>query len=240
MGSIADFYELMNRLVYKKDEYTVDNYTVENDGENVDDNPVGNQEFTVDLSSAGVTEEYFDKVDWACQSLVIFYENNIANTEMHGAFYDIMIGPRKRNYDDLKFCLIMDIFRCYSGLDHSTSLNQPEGIALLLLLTRLFLPEKLFTFYNLPEIPESVINLDAIVSYAAAGSDEVGIPSEELIIATLLSKVRPKYETLYRKVLYRFCEAISEVDGTVSRFEDEFLKSLLRLDDDDPTNDIEM
>lgn len=46
-------------------------------------------------------------------------------------------------------------------------------------------------------------------------------------------------EVLYRKVIYRFCEAISEVDGTVSRSEDEFLKAILRLDDD-PDNNIEM
>lgn len=240
MASIEEFYSLMDRLVYKKNEDSYeDNYDEDSENgetlQNVDD-----EEFTVDLSGANVTEEYFDNVDWAAQSLVTFFENHLVNSEVHKAFYDITVGPRRRNYDDLKFCLLIDIERCYSGLNHHTSLNTPEGIALLLLLTRLFMPEKMFGYAGLSQVPESVINLDAMVAYASMGSEEIDIPADELVIAHLLSEARPKSENLYRKVVYRFCEAISEVDGSISRSEEEFLKSLLRLDDDDPDNDIEM
>lgn len=239
MASIEEFYGLMDRLVYKKETYSFEDKddTVTNNEEIIQ--VADNDEFSVDLSGVNVTEAYFDNFDWAAQNIVTFFDNHLVNSDVHKAFYDVLVGPRRRNYDDMKFCLLIDIERCYVGLNHSTSPNTPEGIALLLLLTRLFMPQKLFGYAGLNQVPESVINLDAIVAYASMGSEEIDIPADELVIARLLAEVKPNSEVLYRKVIYRFCEAISEVDGTVSRSEDEFLKAILRLDDD-PDNDIEM
>jgi hypothetical protein len=134
--------------------------------------------------------------------------------------------------------LMIDVVRAYEGLNHSTRLNCPEGIALLLLLVKFFRPDYFISYQGLKAIPTDIINLDGLVPYISNCSDQIDIPMEDSVISVLLQDVHPKADKTYRIAMYALFEAISEVDGVISLSEREYLMSLLRLDDDDMTNDI--
>ena len=225
MDCFTDFYERLEMLTAAP-EIELD----ENEEPIVDD-------FTSDISQ-GITEEYFDKVDQASSMLLNFFEKYIADTRMHVALHELVNTRRRKNYDDLKLIQMVDVIRAYEGLDHSTRLNSPEGIALLLLLVKFFRPDFFVTFQGLKTIPTDIINLDGIVPYISACSDEIDIPKEECIVSTLLQEVRTKADRTYRMCLYHLFEAVSQVDGVISQSEREYLMALLNLDDDDVTNDI--
>ena len=195
-------------------------------------------DYTLDLSQTGITEEYFDKVDSASSMIIMLYERHLNTNPMQRLLHDNIRTGRYKNRDDVKLCLMIDIVRCYYGLGHRTSLNSPEGIALLLLLIKLFRNEYTITYKGLGEIPNYIIDIDGLVPYISECSDQIDIAKDQSVLSTLLQNKYPQVDRSYRIALYRYCEAISEVDGTISREEREFLMTLLRLDDDDVTNDI--
>lgn len=196
------------------------------------------EEFTVDLTRSGATKEFFERVDVAATMLMTFYDRHVATTAVHNALYDRALLYKRRTYDDLKLCMMIDVLRCYDGLGHTTSLNTKEGLALLVLLVKMYRPDFMMSYQTLDRIPESIINLDALVSYISLCSEEINFPADTIIISELLQQARPSADIVYRTVLYKYCEAISEADGVISLSEREWLMSILRLDDDDITNDI--
>ena len=196
----------------------------------------GEGTFEDDISSDltnGISEEYFDFVDQASTHLYSFYEKHIADSRMHQALHELVNTRRRKNYDDLKLVLMVDVIRAYNGLDHSTRLNAPEGIALLLLLVKLFRPDYFISFSGLKAIPSDIINLDGLVPYISACSEEIDIPHNESVISILLRQVHPRADKTYRQCLYYLFEVLSKVDGVVSQSETEYLMGLLRLENDD-------
>lgn len=193
-----------------------------------------------DITSPKVTPEYFNKIDFATSQLIEFYNDVIARPSTHAILYDYISETKKRDYSDLKLCFLIDMLRCYEGLSHPTNLSSPEGVALLLLLSKSFFPGFFFNYGTLSKVPECVINLDAIVPYIVESSEEIGNKDGEIIISKLLHDINPKADILYRQLIYKFCEAVSEVDGIISQSEKEWLMAVLRLDDNDGTNDIIM
>lgn len=226
MDCFTDFYERLEALT------TIPEPELDEEG-----NPIEEEDFKSDLSF-GISEEYFEKVDHASTTLVNFYERYVADSVMHFALHSRINTRRRKNYDDLKLMVMVDVVRAYEGLDHSTRLNCPEGIALLLLLVKLFRPDYFISYEGLKEIPTDIINLDGIVPYISAVSDMIDIPTEESVISELLLEAHPKHERSYRICLYHLFEAVSEADGVISLSEREYLMTLLHLDDDDVSNDI--
>ena len=225
MECFTEFYELLENLTQPT--------VIEEDDElgTIDD------DFKSDLST-GIDEKYFDKIDQASSMILSFYERYIADTRMHVALHERVNTRRRKDYNDLKLMLMIDVVRAYEGLNHSTRLNCPEGIALLLLLVKFFRPDYFISYQGLKAIPTDIINLDGLVPYISNCSDQIDIPMEESVISALLQDVHPKADKTYRIAMYALFEAISEVDGIISLSEREYLMSLLRLDDDDVTNDI--
>ena len=226
MDCFIDFYERLEALT------TTPEPELDEEG-----NPIVEEDFKSDLSF-GIEVAYFDKVDHASSTLVQFFDRYIGDSIMHKVLHSHINTRRRKNYDDLKLMVMVDVLRAYQGLDHSTRLNSPEGIALLLLLVKFFRPDYFISYPGLKEIPINIINLDGIVPYISACSDEVGIPQNESIVSTLMLEGHPRHERAYRICLYQLCEAISEVDGIISLSEREYLMTLLHLDDDDVSNDI--
>ena len=225
MECFTEFYELLENLTQPP--------VIDEDDElgTIDD------DFKSDLST-GIDEKYFDKIDQASSMILSFYERYIADTRMHVALHERVNTRRRKDYNDLKLMLMIDVVRAYEGLNHSTRLNCPEGIALLLLLAKLFRPDYFISYQGLKAIPTDIINLDGLVPYISNCSDQIDIPMEDSVISVLLQDVHPKADKTYRIAMYALFEAISEVDGVISLSEREYLMSLLRLDDDDVTNDI--
>lgn len=225
MECFTEFYELLESLTQPP--------VIEEDSEQgiIDD------DFKSDLST-DIEEKYFDKIDQASSMVVSFYERYIADTRMHVALHERVNTRRRKDYNDLKLMLMVDVVRAYEGLNHSTRLNCPEGIALLLLLVKFFRPDYFISYQGLKAIPTDIINLDGLVPYISNCSDQIDIPMEESVISILLRDAHPKADKTYRIAMYALFEAISEVDGVISLSEREYLMSLLRLDDGDVTNDI--
>ena len=226
MDCFTDFYERLEMLT------AIPEPELDEEG-----NPIIVEDFTTDLSN-GISVEYFDKVDHASTMLRDFYEKYIADPRMHQALHELVNTRHRKNYDDLKLMLMIDVIRAYEGLDHSTRLNSPEGIALLLLLVKLFKPDYFIPYEGLKAIPTDIINLDGILPYVAVCSEEVEFTDESIVVSALLQNVHPKADRTYRICLYHLFEAIAEVDGVISQSEREYLMTLLRLDDDDVSNDI--
>ena len=225
MDCFNEFYERLEALTQPP--------VVEDD----DELEIIDDSFKSDLS-VGIDEKYFDKIDQASSMILSFYERYIADTRMHVALHERVNTRRRKNYDDLKLMLMVDVIRAYEGLNHSTRLNCPEGIALLMLLVKFFRPDYFISYQGLKEIPEDIINLDGLVPYISDCSEQIDIPLEESVISNLLQDAHPNADKTYRSAMYRLFEAISEVDGVISLSEREYLMTLLRLDDDDVTNDI--
>lgn len=225
MDCFTEFYELLETLAQPP-------VIAEDDEQGYNDDV-----FMNDLSE-GIEESYFEKIDQATSMVLSFYERYIADTMMHIALHERVNTRRRKNYDDLKLMLMIDVVRAYEGLNHSTRLNCPEGIALLLLLVKFFRPDYFISYQGLKAIPSDIINLDGLVPYISNCSDQIDIPMEESVISTLLQDAHPKADKSYRIAMYALFEAISEVDGVISRSEREYLMTLLRLDDEDVSNDI--
>lgn len=227
MDCFTDYYEQLERLTAIP-EPEVDEYG----------NPIPVENDMTDLS-AEIDESYFNKIDHASSSIQFFYDRYIADNKMHQALHSYVNTRRRKNYDDLKLMLMIDIVRGYEGLNHSTRLNSPEGIALLLVLVKIYRRDYIITYETLNEIPEIILILDGLIPYIANCADQINdIPSENSIISTLLLEAHPKNDRTYRICLYYFFEAVAEADGFISNSEREFLLTLLRLDDNDVTNDI--
>lgn len=195
-------------------------------------------EVTVDLTSSGITREYYAKIDERSDAILDFFQNKIANQEVREALKGIATIDGYRDDDDLMLCLLMDIVHCFDGLDHPTSLGTCEGIALLNVMEKVYRPDYYMSFEELSVVPSFIINLDAMVSYIVTCIEATDIMKSQSIVSALLQKVNPEADKEYRILLYRFCEAISEVDGVISIPEREFLMNILRLDDNDVTTDI--
>ena len=97
-------------------------------------------DFTTDLSKYGMTEDYYKKVDQATEQLCKFYTVKLENASIHNALAYMLNDSHSEN---VKFCMLIDVLRCYDGLDHPTTFTTPEGIALMILLDKILLLLKL-------------------------------------------------------------------------------------------------
>lgn len=218
MSVFTDYFDRLNMVI----------------NQNYDSNDV-----TVDLTISGITREYYAKIDERSDDILGFFHTTIANLAVRDALKEIITIDGYRDDDDLMLCLLMDIVHCFYGLDHRTSLSTCEGIALLNIMEKVYRPDYYMSFEELSEVPAFIINLDAMVTYISACIEATDIMKSQSIVSTLLQKVNPEADKEYRILLYRFCEAISQVDSVISIPEREFLMNILRLDDNDISTDIQ-
>lgn len=192
----------------------------------------------IDLTSSGVSKKYFTKIDERSDNLLDFFRQTVATQEVRDALRKIVTIEGYQDDDDLMLCLLMDFVYCFDGLNHPTSLNTCEGLALLNVMTKVYRPDYYMSFEELSETPQFIVNLDSMVSYIWGCIEETVIMKSQSIVSVLLQAVNPEADKEYRIILYKLCEAISEADGVISTPEREFLMNVLRLDDDDVSNDI--
>lgn len=190
----------------------------------------------VDLSTIGVTENYFCNVSDAAQAITDFYEEYLTLSDFSQQI------NKKYCFDsetDVKLALIIDVLRCYDGLGHSTSFNTPEGIAIMIFLGKIYEVERIYSFKDLSDIDSGTVSLIDIIPYIDQCSHEIGNMST-LLISSILENTDPDVDKLYRQLLYKLCKSIASVDGNIAIEEKEWLEEIAHLDDDDTTNDIEI
>lgn len=203
---------------------------IENNQENT------NNEFTTDLLQYGIAKEYFEEVVKATGLLQNFYDKYLTNDIIRNAVCERLNDNHAEN---VKFCMLIDILRCYDGLDHHTSFTTPEGIALMVLLGKILNQGEINSYEQLESVNSATLSLIDIIPYISECSDELG-QKYSLFMSTIFEKEAPDIDRLYRMLLYNLCKRIAEVDGEISISEKEWLEEIALLADDDPDNDIDI
>ena len=193
-------------------------------------------EFTTDLLRYGITADYFHKVEKATEMMNKFYETKLANSTIRSA-----VEYRLNDYhaENLKFCLLIDVLRCYDGLNHPTTFTTPEGIALMILLDKIIGNKDIMTYSQLEAVSPSTLSLIDLVPYISECSEQIG-SRYSLFLSSIFEKKAPAVDRLYRRLMYNLCKTIAEVDGDISFSEEEWLREIALLNDDDPDNDIDI
>lgn len=193
-------------------------------------------DFATNLLQYNITEDYFIKVRRATELLLRFYESKLANTNIRNA---VAYRINHNHADNVKFCLLIDVLRCYDGLSHPTSFTTPEGIALMVLLDMIIGNGKIISYKQLEAVDAATLSLIDIVPYLSECSEQLG-SRHSLYLPTIFEKKAPSLERLYRRTLYNLCKTIAEVDGEITKAEEEWLNEIALLNDDDPNNDIDI
>lgn len=189
-----------------------------------------------DLLQYGITREYYEKVNTAIELLSKFYDMYLSKKQIQDAVSSCLNSQRK---DNVKFCMLIDIMRCYDGLDHPTSFNTPEGIALLILLDKIIGQARIERYENLATISSTTLKLIDIIPFIDECSYALG-DRYSLFMSSIFTKQSPDMDKLYRRLLYNLCKHIAEVDGVITIAEEDWLKEIALLNDDDPNNDIDI
>ena len=165
-----------------------------------------------------------------------FYHKYLTEKNIQQAVNDVLQDERAVN---VKFCLLMDVLRCYDGLGHPTSFATPEGIALMVLLGKLLGIGEVNSYEQLKSVNSATLSLLDIIPYLSQCSDELG-NRYSLFLSSIIERISPEADRQYRAVLYNICKRIAEVDGEISLSEQEWLKEIALMNDDDPSNDIDI
>ena len=217
MDSLDNLYEQYYNLIEKIQENT-------------------NSGFTTDLLQYGITKEYFEEVVKATGLLQNFYDKYLTIDNIRNAVCEKISDNHAEN---VKFCMLIDVLRCYDGLGHPTSFTTPEGIALMVLLGKIMSLGEINSYEQLETVNSSTLSLIDIIPYISECSEELG-QKYTLFMSTVFEKEAPDIDRLYRMLLYNLCKRIAEVDGEISISEKEWLEEIALLADDDPDNDIDI
>lgn len=193
-------------------------------------------DLTTDLLQYGINRDYFDKVNNAILLLQKFRDHYLLNKEIRSAVSARLKNDRTYN---VEFCLLIDVLRCYDGLDHPTTFNTPEGIALMVLLERILRQSKIERFEQLNSVSPATLKLIDIIPFLVECSYEIG-NRNTLFLSSIFEKYNPEIDRTYRRLLYKLCKQIAEVDGEISVSEDDWLKEVALLNDDHLENDIDV
>ena len=216
----------MDKFSLLYDQYSLYKENVDNDDSN----------FTTNLLQYGIMEDYFLKVSRAVELLIRFYETKLSNTTIRNA---VAYRLNHNHADNVKFCLLIDVLRCYDGLSHPTTFTTPEGIALMMLLDKLIGDSRIMAYEQLSEVDSATLSLIDLVPYIDECSEQLG-SRYSLYLPTIFEKKAPEMEKLYRRTLYNLCKTIAEVDSEITAAEEDWLNEIALLNDDDPDNDIDI
>ena len=132
--------------------------------------------------------------------------------------------------------MLIDIMRCYDGLNHPTSFNTPEGVALMMLMDKMIGQAKIER-KQLAVVSSTTLELIDIIPYINECSYELG-NRYSLFMSSVFEKTSPDMDKLYRRLIYNLCKHIAEVDSVNTISEKDWLNEIALLNDNDPENDI--
>lgn len=202
--------------------------------ENIQENT--DKGIATNLLQYGITEDYYNEVVKSAELLRDFYDKYMTNEIIHSAVYENLNDNHAEN---VKFCMMVDVLRCYDGLDHPTSFTTPEGIALMVLIGKIFGLGEISSYEQLKVVSSTTLTLIDIIPYISEFSNELG-KKYSLFMSTIFEKESPDIDQFYRKLIYNLCKIIAEVDGKLSLLEEDWLNEIALLNDNDPDNDIDV
>lgn len=194
------------------------------------------EDITTNLLEYGIKEDYFDNVNRATELLYKFYNVKLVKADIRNA---LSYKLNDNHSENVKMCLLIDVLRSYDGLGHPTSFTTPEGIALLVLMDKFIGNHEIEAYGRLGKVTSATLSLIDVIPSLSDCSDVLG-NKYALYLPSILAKKAPDTESLYRQYIYRLCKTIAEVDGEISVAEEEWLREIALLNDDDPNNDVEI
>lgn len=191
---------------------------------------------SADLLQYGITQSYYEDIVKASKLISEFSKKYLRTNSVY-----LSIKKRVDGFepDDMELYILIDIMRCYDGLDHSTSFTTPEGIALLVIISELYSVGNIHQYEDLKNVNYSTISITDLTPIIAECSYELG-SQYSLFISEILETENPSVDKLYRLIIYNLCHKIAMADGEISLSEKEWLEEIARLNDDDITNDIDV
>lgn len=111
---------------------------------------------TTDLLQYGIKRDYYEQVDKATGVLIEFYHKYLTTSDVWSKIVEKLHDERGEN---VKFCLLVDVTNCYEGLDHPTSFTTPEGIALMILLGKVFGIGEIHSYEQLANVSSATLSL---------------------------------------------------------------------------------
>ena len=156
-----------------------DQYALYKEKVNEDDS-----DFTTNLLQYEITEDYFLKVSKATELLLRFYEAKLANSTIRNA---VAYRLNHNHADNLKFCLLIDVLRCYDGLSHPTTFTTAEGVALMVLLDKIIGGCRIMTYRQLKTVDSATLSLIDLIPYLCECSEQLG-DKYSLYLPTIFEK----------------------------------------------------
>lgn len=193
-------------------------------------------DFATNLLQYDITQDYYNQVDKAAGLLKNFYDKYLKGSNIEEPINERF---QSRRVENVKFGLLIDVLRCYDGLDHPSSFTTPEGIALMILLGKILCVGEIQSYEQLESVSSATLSLIDIIPYISECSEDLG-NRYSLFMSRMIEKESPDIDRLYRMLLYNLCKKIAEVDGKISFSEKEWLNEIALLNDDDPNNDIDI
>lgn len=197
-----------------------------------------NSEVTTNLLNDSIDESFYLKISKDIQYLVEFHDNYLNNSTIKKYICEVFDST---DNELTKLPLLIDIVRCFDGLEHTTSFNSREGLALLLLLSKLFSLANIYEYEDLEHVDSISLSLINLIPYIDECSHEIG-DINSLLVSSIFAKCEycGDKDVAYRKHLYKFCKDVAIVDNDITLSEQDWLDSIARLDDEDSSNDIDL
>lgn len=190
-------------------------------------------DLTFDLTQY-ISEEDFKRYKKAIELLVVYCDKYLINKKIFDSVSSVF---QNENGNNVKLSVLIDIIRCYDGLNHPTSFNSAEGIALMMFVGDYFSIESINSYNELKHTSEIAVSLIDLIPCVCEFSAKIG-DCYNLFLAPIIDQYNRENAKMYRILLYNFSKRVAEIDSKISESEDDWLKEILLLNDDDTSNDI--
>lgn len=184
------------------------------------------------MNIESISESYFNQLTFVSETLSRFVEeikdtpeiyDVIVNSEYGKVFADISHW----DIDPISTALLLDATNCYRFLGHPVSASSPEGLGLALLDHYIVDPEYGSVEYS--DLPnDDYLQQHAQKTFSWIENSPLTkewYKKNDLLLGFMLSLVDKHYAERYVLRLYRFFEAVANVDNEISESESEWLKN---------------
>lgn len=131
--------------------------------------------------------------------------------------------------DKITMAMLLDAYRCYTGLGYEIDAKQDEELGLLLFANQVTNSGFNLDYFKLLEyrekvVPSTRIVLDNVITL----NEQCSLPNGQFFFQHIFENVDKERMSQYMVLLYRYASAIAKADDTISEEESSWLASLLK------------
>lgn len=178
-----------------------------------------------------IDPDFFDSVRYCGDKLYDFMQfindDPRLREELIRAVHYTSVDNSLSFYELIKLLMASDILKIYRRLDYELEKDKKESFALIYLISRLHKMNSL-TFDNLPLFYDRLVE---ILSNYLPILEKINADNEHsdvlFLLGTLINNIDEETGKRYYYLLYRYASLIAKADGTVTKKESDFLKSIM-------------